>query len=125
MKLSIAENVYREMLAAARTAAPIEACGLLGGTGERATKCYVLANTDASPEHYAMKPEEQFAAVKEMRRSGLGLLAIWHSHPASPARMSAEDMRLAYTPDVLYVIISLVEPDGPQTRIHGERGRRA
>jgi proteasome lid subunit RPN8/RPN11 len=63
-----------------------------------------------------MKPEEQFAAVKDMRAAGLKLLAIWHSHPASPARMSAEDMRLAYTPDIVYVIVSLADDGGSRVR---------
>ena len=63
-----------------------------------------------------MKPEEQFAAVKDMRAAGLKMLGIWHSHPASPARMSAEDMHLAYTPDVAYVILSLAEPGKPCAR---------
>lgn len=116
MKLTIAGTAFREMLAAARAAAPLEACGLLAGNGEHATKCYTLANADASPEHFSMKPEEQFAAVKDMRAAGLKMLGIWHSHPASPARMSAEDMRLAYTPDAVYVIVSLAEPDRPCIR---------
>ena len=116
MMLSISKAVCREMLAAARQAAPLEACGLLAGTGQQVTKCYELTNADSSPEHFSMLPEEQFGAVKDMRRNGLRMLALWHSHPATPARMSAEDMRLAYTPDVLYVILSLAEPGGPQVR---------
>ena len=104
------------MLRAARSATPLEACGLLAGENGRATKCYVLTNADASPEHFSMKPEEQFAAVKDMRAARLKMLGIWHSHPASPARMSAEDMQLAYTPDVVYVILSLAEPEAPRIR---------
>lgn len=107
MTLTITKAVFREMLVVARKAAPLEACGLLAGTGERATKCYALTNIDASPEHFSMKPEEQFAAVKDMRQAGLKMIAIWHSHPATPPRMSAEDLRLAFTPDVAYVILSL------------------
>jgi proteasome lid subunit RPN8/RPN11 len=116
MNLTLEPDVYESMLATARAAAPLEACGLLAGTGQCVTKCYVLTNADASPEHYSMKPEEQFAAIKDMRAAGLKMLGIWHSHPASPARMSAEDMRLAYTPDVAYVILSLAEPGGPSIR---------
>ena len=116
MTFTMTEAVVRDMLAAARGAAPLEACGLLAGNAARVTRCYVLANADASAEHYSMTPEEQFAAVKDMRRNGLRMLAIWHSHPASPARMSAEDMRLAYTPDVVYVILSLAEPGEPRIR---------
>jgi proteasome lid subunit RPN8/RPN11 len=116
MTFAIAKDVFSEMLVVARAVAPLEACGLLAGAAGRATKCYVLTNADASPEHYSMKPEEQFAAVKDMRAAGLKLLAIWHSHPASPARMSAEDMRLAYTPDIVYVIVSLADDGGSRVR---------
>ncbi len=119
MTLTLVNSVYRKILAASREAAPLESCGLLAGTGERATMGYTLTNADASPEHYRMLPEEQFAAVKDMRRNGLRTLAVWHSHPASPARMSEEDMRLAFTPDVAYVILSLAEPDRPQIRAFG------
>ena len=115
MTFIIAKSVLREMVEAAYEVAPFEACGLLAGTASRATKCYVLTNADASAEHFSMLPEEQFTAVKDMRRNGLQMTAIWHSHPASPARMSEEDMRLAYTSDVLYVIVSLAEPGVPHT----------
>lgn len=106
-KLAISKEVFASMLAAARAAAPLEACGLLAGAADRVTKFYPMTNLDASSEHFSMKPEEQFAAAKDMRQSGLRLLAIWHSHPATPPRMSAEDLRLAFTPEVAYVILSL------------------
>ena len=116
MSLTIARSVYAKMLAAAQTAAPLEACGLLAGQDDQVTQCYVLTNVDASAEHFSMKPEEQFAAIKQMRATGLRMLGIWHSHPASPARMSEEDLRLAYTPDAVYVILSLLDPTQPQIR---------
>ena len=110
-RLVIGPRVFREMLDAAVRAAPVEACGLLAGHGRRVTKCYHLTNADASPTHFSMVPDEQFAAVKDMRKNGAGLLAIWHSHPETPARMSEEDIRLAYTPDTGYVILSLAGPE--------------
>ena len=116
MKLVIEKHILDAMLEAARKAAPQEACGLLGGADGHATEFYELTNVDASGEHYSMKPEEQFAAVKDMRGKGARMLAIWHSHPATPARMSDEDLRLAYTPDVVYVIVSLADPNGPVAR---------
>jgi len=64
-----------------------------------------------------MIPEDQFAAVKDMRAKRIKMLAIWHSHPATPARMSQRDLRLAYTADVVYVILSLATPAKPD--IHG------
>ena len=37
------------------------------------------------------------------------ILANWHSHPASPSRPSAEDLRLANDPTIRYAILSLHE----------------
>lgn len=37
--------------------------------------------------------------------------AVYHSHPATPARPSAEDIRLANDPSISYVIVSLAGPE--------------
>ena len=116
MSVTLTKKVADEIIAAAQRVAPLEACGLLAGVGDQLTRAYVLTNADAAAEHYRMLPEEQFAAITDMRRAGLRMLAIWHSHPASPARMSEEDLRLAFTPDVLYVIVSLAEGETPVVR---------
>ena len=114
--LEIAPEVYSQLVLAAKAEAPNEACGLLAGKDRTVTRYYKMTNADASPDHFTMIPEEQFAAVKDMRKSGVRMLAIWHSHPASPARMSDEDMKLAFTPDTVYVILSLATPDAPSLR---------
>ena len=62
---------------------------------------------DASPEHFSLEPREQLAAVKDMRARGLRPLGNYHSHPATPARPSAEDIRLALDPAATYLILSL------------------
>lgn len=116
MELKIDQSVYEEMLRAAKKAAPLEACGLCGGSAAHITKFYELTNADASSEHFSMLPQEQFAVIKDMRAKGIKLLAIWHSHPATPARMSEEDLRLAYTPDVVYLILSLASKECPELR---------
>lgn len=70
---------------------------------------YRMTNTDASNEHFMMDPKEQFAVVKDLRSKGLTMLAIYHSHPETPARPSEEDIKLALTPGVSHVIISLAD----------------
>lgn len=107
MVFELTRTVYRELVEAARGAAPLEACGLLAGRGLRATRFYPLTNLDAAADHFRMVPEEQFAAVRDMLGAGMKLMAIWHSHPVTPPRMSAEDLRLAFTPGVVYLILSL------------------
>ncbi len=114
--LTIDQSIADAMIAAARRVTPLEACGLLGGKDGQATAFYELANADASREHYTMLPQEQFDAIKDMRSKGARMLAIWHSHPETPARMSEEDLRLAYTPDVVYLIVSLANPCQPDLR---------
>ena len=112
-ELTIAHDVYAQMLEQARAEAPVEACGLLGGADGKVAQLYKMTNVDASSDHFMMDPAEQFAAIKAMRSASQRMLAIYHSHPASPARPSEEDIRLALTPGVIYVIVSLADAAGP------------
>ncbi len=107
LKLKIPGNIFEQMVEQAKAEAPIEACGILAGKNKTVEKLYKMTNTDQSSDHFMMTPEEQFKVVKDIRSDGLEMLAIYHSHPETPARPSAEDIRLALTPDVIYVIVSL------------------
>ena len=114
--LEIPRYIFSEMLSQARAEAPVEACGILAGIGRRVQQLYKMTNTDQSSEHFMMAPEEQFAVIKDIRGQGREMLAIYHSHPESPARPSAEDVRLAFTDGVLYVVLSLQKPTAPEIR---------
>ena len=113
LKLKIPGNIFEQMLQQAKAEAPIEACGILAGKNKTVEKLYKMTNTDQSSDHFMMTPEEQFKVVKDIRSDGLEMLAIYHSHPETPARPSAEDIRLALTPDVIYVIVSLQNANTP------------
>ncbi len=114
--LAIPNAVFHAMLEHAREAAPVEACGILAGTDGRVASLHRMTNSDNSPDHFTMAPHEQFAVIKRIRAEGQQMLAIFHSHPASPARPSEEDIRLAFTPNVVYVILSLLDPEQPVVR---------
>ena len=113
--ITITKRQFEEIVTHAKSCLPNEACGLLGGVVEGnhkiIKKVYLLTNTDHSPEHFSMAPEEQFGAVKDMRMNGLVLLGNWHSHPNSPSRMSEEDKRLAFDTKLSYLILSLAESE--------------
>ncbi len=111
--LKIDARVYGRMLELAKEQAPIEACGILGGSEGHVSVFIEMTNADNAAEHFSFLPEEQFAAIKRLRAEEKKMLGIWHSHPATPARMSAEDIRLAYTSDVAYVILSLQDEANP------------
>jgi len=86
---------------------PNEACGLLVGSGSDVLKQYPLTNIDRSPEHFSFDPAEQFQVFREARTDGQEIIANYHSHPETPSRPSEEDIRLAYDPNILYLIVSL------------------
>ena len=111
-KLEIPTEIFQEMIAQARELAPIEACGILAGRNGIVEKYYKMTNVDNSRTHFMMEPKEQFATIKDIRSADLEMLAIYHSHPETPARPSAEDIKLALTPDVIYVIVSLQNTNG-------------
>jgi proteasome lid subunit RPN8/RPN11 len=114
-KVRLRASDYEAMAAHARSGLPNEVCGLLAGHSEGSTekivkvveKVYCLPNADASREHFSIDPREQLTAVKDLRTKGLRLLGNFHSHPETPARPSAEDIRLAYDPSLSYLILSL------------------
>lgn len=105
--LRINKNVIEAIIAHAEKDLPHEACGYLAETEGLVSMHYELNNIDKAGDHFSMDPKEQFVAVKEMRSKGQRLCAVYHSHPETPARPSDEDIRLAYDPDISYVIISL------------------
>jgi proteasome lid subunit RPN8/RPN11 len=118
----IVQDVYDRMVAHAMKERPNECCGLLAGTGDRITTLYAIENVASNdpriaalsiPEdrqfRYMMDPAGQLAAIKEIRRLGLTLMGIYHSHPHSEAFPSETDVRLAFYSDVFYFIISLAK----------------
>ena len=107
--LKIPKGLYDEMIAHAQSLAPIESCGYLAGNNDEVVRFYPMTNTDQSPEHFQFDPKEQLQVVKEARKDQLQLIGVYHSHPASPARLSEEDIRLFNDPTPVYVIVSLAE----------------
>ena len=104
-------GLYRQMLAQCQKDAPAEACGLLGGSDLlNGTRMFPLPNLDACAESYRMEAKEVLRVMKELDGHDLELNAIYHSHPATPARPSKVDIAQAYMP-VLYLILSLCEQE--------------
>ena len=108
------------MIEHARREAPDECCGILAGKGAVTTEIYEIKNVPSDDPRiidlkiptdktvrYMMDPQEQFQTLRNMRERGLTMMGIYHSHPHSPAIPSVTDIRLAFYPEVFYLIISL------------------
>jgi proteasome lid subunit RPN8/RPN11 len=108
MNLEMSRAQFDEIIAHAREASPHECCGLIGGTKHgQAQSLYRTRNIAADPlVAYEAAPEDLFAAQRIMRQRGEELLAIYHSHPrSSDPQPSATDVRLAYYPAAVYLIV--------------------
>jgi proteasome lid subunit RPN8/RPN11 len=114
--LLIPRPLLDRMVAHCRGAYPNETCGILAGKGFTVEKIYEMTNVEPSPVSYLMDPKEQFLAMKEMRSEGTRMIAIYHSHPQSPAYPSQKDVSLAFYPDAVYVIVGLTDPNRPEIR---------
>ena len=111
--MKITDSIINDILSHAREGYPDEVCGLMAGRGGTISRVFRTTNIDKSSISYMMEPSEQFRAFKEMRTEGLELMAIYHSHPTSPAYPSQTDVRLAYYPEVVYLIASLQNVGAP------------
>lgn len=118
--LSVSAALLAELIAHARTDAPHECCGLLAGRVEGRTASaearYAVGNDAASATAYATNPRDMLRAFRGMRERGLELLAIYHSHPASPPVPSARDLvENTYGETAAHLIVSLAGPE-PEVR---------
>ncbi|MBI3961876.1 MAG: M67 family metallopeptidase [Deinococcus sp.] len=117
--LRLPKNLLDQMLRHLQAEAPQEACGLLSGRDRQPVRLYQIRNVASTPQvRYDMDPQELLSAFLDMDARGEELVAVYHSHPASPAYPSATDQRLASCPQAVYLIVSLA---GPSPEVRGFR----
>ena len=117
MKLILSQEHFRQILAHARAEAPNEACGLLAGRDGYVTHILPATNVADNPlVGYLMDPQDQLDHFQAIEEQGLDMLGIYHSHPVSPAYPSPTDLSMAYYPEAVYAIVSLMQSDSPVLR---------
>lgn len=152
--LTIPHQIIDELIAHARELDPYECCGFLAGTGQTVSRVYRIKNIvsldgaaetasfdDAKLRHlsrlsseekaeiaFIMDAQEMFQAVKDMRKHGLTLQVVYHSHPHDPARPSVTDIKIANEWEEnwsrlnltlpLYLLISLMDKTSPDLRAY-------
>jgi proteasome lid subunit RPN8/RPN11 len=116
MNLRIPSAIYAEMIEHCREGLPNEACGFLGGRDGAAERIYKMTNAAKSPVYYRPADKEMIAAMNDIDENDSELVAIFHSHVASPAYPSPTDIREAHYPDSVYVIVSMANRYEPDVR---------
>jgi proteasome lid subunit RPN8/RPN11 len=79
---------------------------LLAGHDGVILTIFEASNALASATQYEIAPKELFQHMREIRRAGLELMGIYHSHPNGDNEPSPRDIEQAYYPDVTYFILS-------------------
>lgn len=117
-ELRIAAGVLGELIELCREGLPNESCGLAAGTNGEVTRVFPLVNTAASPVRYEVDPFEQLDAYHAIADAGLDVLAVYHSHPATPARPSNTDIAEAHDAETAYLIVSFAETPAHARAFH-------
>jgi proteasome lid subunit RPN8/RPN11 len=116
LRLTLAQ--YRVIVAHCFDGLPNEACGVLAGPVEGAsepvgpvTEVYPCENADASARSYTVDSRQLLQAMRDAETRGEELVGVWHSHTHTDAYPSDTDVRQAFEPTWIYVIVSLKQPE--------------
>jgi proteasome lid subunit RPN8/RPN11 len=97
--------------------APRECCGIIAGRDGVPLQLYETRNIAAGNRFYEIDPAQLIdLEFQELPAQGTEIVAIYHSHPESPAYPSATDVELAFWPDAVFLICSLAERDRAEIR---------
>jgi proteasome lid subunit RPN8/RPN11 len=116
--IRIASSVLATIIEHARREAPRECCGLLVGEGGEITEAVATANECAGTTRYRVAPAEHFALIRKLRGSSRAIVGAYHSHPSSAATPSPTDVAEAYSPEFVYVIVSLAKREQPAVQAY-------
>jgi proteasome lid subunit RPN8/RPN11 len=119
-RLTLPRDVHDAILAQALEEQPHECCGLLAGVVSdgvaRAVERLPLVNELASERRYHAEPKGLFAAHRRMRELGLVEVAVYHSHPTSPAVPSRTDLEEWFYGDAAVCLIVTLTTSPPTLR---------
>jgi proteasome lid subunit RPN8/RPN11 len=110
-ELLISQELLDKVISHCKEVYPKEACGILAGKDGVVKRAYKMRNLENSSISYMMDPKEQFTVMKEIRKDGFDITAIYHSHPDVYTYPSPKDIKLATYPDAVYVIVSLLNEE--------------
>lgn len=116
-RFSLPDDMRQAIIAHARRDAPRECCGIIAGRAGLPVRLHPTTNIAEGNALYEIDPAELIdLEFHTMPAEETELVAIYHSHPVSPAVPSATDIALAFWPDAVYIICSLANSEQPVVR---------
>jgi proteasome lid subunit RPN8/RPN11 len=112
----LTKAVFDEIIAHAREGKPQEVCGILRGRGNSAFELVRGRNVAPDPVMDYVIDSQTLLRQFDFEEGGDEMVAVYHSHPVSPAYPSGSDAWNAHYPDVVYIICSLEGDAAPDVR---------
>jgi proteasome lid subunit RPN8/RPN11 len=114
--VTLSAEMVQALVDHARNEYPNEMCGVIIGDrpaadGGLPLRWVPTRNHAASPYRYEIDPDDLLRLTIETDEADEAFWAIAHSHTNSPARPSPTDTGLAFYPDALYILVSLVDKE--------------
>jgi len=108
MALRISRTALDQILCQAAVEHPLEACGLIAApcTEPVATRVIPMRNHAASADWFSFDPREQLRVWNELDERDEECRVLYHSHTASEAWPSRDDIAHAQDPALHYLILS-------------------
>ena len=123
--ISIAAQLIDRITKEAQEAYPNECCGLLAGMGNfegavTITQVRTSANLakGSTRDHFEVDPKVHFDLIRELEGTNEHIIGHYHSHPNHPARPSQEDLKMAFEPKLLWLIVGLDESHINEVTVH-------
>lgn len=115
--LQVPESALVAMVAHAYDCYPLEACGLLVGSGqaESVSRFVACANVARSAKVYTLDPREHLRIERDAEDEGLEVIGVVHSHTHTEPYPSPTDVAQAPDPGWHYVIVGL-RRESPEVR---------
>lgn len=116
--LRLASSAYAQMIGHAYDGLPDEACGLLGGSGDRVEVFVPTANEDRSSRTFTIGKPGWDSADEVLGPRGLEVVGVMHSHTHTEAYPSPTDVEKGSNPLLEHwhwIIVSLRD-DAPVLR---------
>lgn len=122
--MGIAIRLRREhldaMIAHALEDAPVECCGILGGSDGTVHAVRRARNVEASPYRFRIDPLETAKIERAFDAEGHKMVGFYHSHTGSDPIPSPTDIRQMgplFGPPFVHFVIGVADRDNPVVRV--------
>jgi len=115
---------FKTIVDDAEAAYPNECCGLLIGRSPAAATVLVTdvrSSRNLDPgrgDRFEIDPQVRFDVMRSLEGGPDRIVGHYHSHPGLPAQPSARDLEMAWEPDLVWLITSVMDGQAVHTTAH-------